>query len=1067
MKKLFLLLILVSPIYGNVCTLLNVPANGPFPAIVNGIDAVGSNSLRFQWTSDISPNAPINSRIRYSTDAQWVANPGVYVYEIQLGSHGVTQSNQPQGWVLTNLIPNTLYHLIGETDQGVSGTPNWCTATPITVTTSVGTPAGTIVKPVLPQVTFQPRPVTTGTNWIYGSNCGTSGTITNKLQDCYTKAQPGDSVTLQAGVIYPALQVTLPSHPSAINLTCSLTGSLCTQTGSAPANGSLIVFSDGAPSPINPAVQYKVINSSGSSFGVSYDGTTPITFLNTGSSPMYMLWDSYENPSYIVTKSDASSSLLPPNGVRLGEDSLNQYLPYMPNLQATDPILNNGGIFAYSKFSIGYYWENVAFSTDSSQASLTPLDPINFNAPIQTGISQNKIVWDQCAIIPALPPSRSTLMLLGGRNLQMTNSFQSGLDFWEPHYYAASLDTVTPTSITFPPFIQSWVVSGGTSGVGQKNQCNNAGGTLTITGGTTSGYIYFYINASCNITAEVPTGLTATTTVPNMAIVSTTTPSFPLVTYTSPSGYTKQVNAAIPLLNIPLTNGLITATNSDMEYPWQYQPGKSSQVYQSGGGVYLSAINKIYFSNNTHIGSELTGVFWADDLTNGTSVCGNVNPCPNQYQAGDMLISKSTMKANNCYLYSASCWNGGNYYYRNMTENKVGARTWSNGNKFGPFSAQVGEGESGLHEVFGSFVGFPNYNDSSNWTFSNNTVYNTASTGITTNGPFALNPIVIPAYPMNNLLIRNNLFINNNGYTNVSPNQPLNSDGHVQYSNSTSCPTGGVTNFSAPGQNQVLSHNTFWGQGGCLALIFAAYGSLNQTTFTDNIFNLVDDPHNPGATVAGTYWNGNGLVNTTCSNPAIGQTLFNCMNGLVFKSNIMLATYKNSWPASLTEYTTSDINSVQSTYYSSYPAFWPNANSLSARANSIGWINYAGNNFNLSASSPYNAGSHVSSDGTDIGVNMTELDAAQGNVSNIRFLNVTSNSATLAFFSADSFACGVDWGTSPFYNGGSLWTRINGTLGTDDARIQSVTLSGLPSHSLVYYRLNCDAQQPTGSIQLP
>ena len=87
----------------------------------------------------------------------------------------------------------------------------------------------------------------------------------------------------------------------------------------------------------------------------------------------------------------------------------------------------------------------------------------------------------------------------------------------------------------------------------------------------------------------------------------------------------------------------------------------------------------------------------------------------------------------------------------------------------------------------------------------------------------------------------------------------------------------------------------------------------------------------------------------------------------------------------------------------------------------------------------------------------------------IRFLNVTSNSATLAFFSADSFACGVDWGTSPFYNGGSSlsWTRINGTLGTDDPRIQSVTLSGLPSHSLIYYRLNCDAQQPTGSIQLP
>lgn len=1055
MKKLILALFLVSPILANVCTPLNVAANGPFPAIVNGIDSVGSTSLRFQWTSDINPNPPVNSRVRYGTSS------GVYTNEVDLGNHGVTLSTQPQGWVLTNLIGGTTYYLKGETDQGVSGTPNWCTGPEVVVTT-LPSPT-TLVMPTLPDVTFQPRPSLTGTHWVYNSNCGTSGTTTVRLQDCYTKAQPGDDITLDPNT-YQALQVTLPSNPNAISISCSLTGSLCTQSGTAPTNGTAIVFSDGAPSPVNPAVQYKVINSSGSSFGVSYDGVNPITFLNTGSSPMYMTWNNFQNPSYIVTKSSANPNNLPPLGVRLGQDSLNQYLPYMPNIQSLDPILNQGSVFAYSKFSIGYYWENITFSTDSSVASATPLDPVTFNAYIQTNISQNKIAWDQCAFIPAAPPSRSTIAIISGSNIQMTNSYQSGLDFWEPHYYATNLNTVTPTTLTFPSFIQSWVIAGGTNGVGQKKSCSNSGGVFTITGGTPSGYIYYYMNADCSIVAQVPTGLTATTTVPNMTIQAVATPSFPQTTYTSVVGFTRQVNSAIPLLNIPITSGLITATNPSMQYPWQFQPGKSSQVYQSGGGIYLSAISHLYFDNNEHVGSELTGVFWADDLTNQTSVCGSTNPCPNQYVAGNLLVSKSTVRANNCFLYSNPCWNGGNYYYRNMGEAKVGRYTKINGNKFGPFSAQVGEGESGLHEVFGSYVGFVNYNDSSDLTYTNNTVYNTASSGLTTNGPFTLNPIVIAPYPMRNLLFKNNLFINNNGYVNVSPNQPLNSDGHVQYSNSVQCPTGGVMNFSAPGENEIVQNNTFWGQGGCLALILASYGTLNQATITNNIFNLVDDPHNPGATVAGTYWNNNGLTNTTCTSPAIGQTLLACMNGTLFKNNIMLATYKNSWPPSLTEYTTSDITNVQTTYYSSsnYPNFWPNANTLNDRANSIGWMGYANNNFRLTSSSSYRSGVL----GYDVGVNQDTLDAAQGNVSNIRVLSVSSTSAVLAFFSADGFTCGVDWGTSPFYNGGSSWARVTGTVGAD-ARIQSITLSGLPAHNLIYYRLNCDAMQPTGTIQLP
>jgi hypothetical protein len=101
----------------------------------------------------------------------------------------------------------------------------------------------------------------------------------------------------------------------------------------------------------------------------------------------------------------------------------------------------------------------------------------------------------------------------------------------------------------------------------------------------------------------------------------------------------------------------------------------------------------------------------------------------------------------------------------------------------------------------------------------------------------------------------------------------------------------------------------------------------------------------------------------------------------------------------------------------------------------------------------------------DVGANIDQLEQHQGKVSNVRALGgSTSTSATIGFLAPDANACGVDWGTTAFYNGSGSWTRVSGSGGQ---RVQTVSLTGLPSHGLIYARVNCQVQQPTLTVQLP
>ena len=129
----------------------------------------------------------------------------------------------------------------------------------------------------------------------------------------------------------------------------------------------------------------------------------------------------------------------------------------------------------------------------------------------------------------------------------------------------------------------------------------------------------------------------------------------------------------------------------------------------------------------------------------------------------------------------------------------------------------------------------------------------------------------------------------------------------------------------------------------------------------------------------------------------------------------------------------------------------------------MGWANPAEQDFRIARSSPYARTTLPTKDGKEVGVDMDELEVAQGKVSNIRVFENTSGSSKVGFLAPDSFACSVDWGTGDFAHGAGRFTRVKSVA---HEREQSVALSGLPPHALIHYRINCAVQQPQGASSI-
>ena len=882
----------------NVCTPLNVPLNGPFPAVVNGIDALDWGVARIQWTSDATGGTPATGqRMQYATAAQWAANPGVYPQTQGMGSVFVNSSTTIQGSVLPNLLPGTTYHVIGQSYQGGA----WCTASDETFTTPAAPVSTVLPNPPAQFLTTTPAmtytPTMNGTHWVYGSNCGGgSSTVAVNLNDCLQRAQPGDDIGLPPGT-YQTTQTYTLTNPNAVQITsCTTNGSTCTVAGTAPANGTQLRFYQ-PPSPINQGVTYKVMNASGSTFRISYDGVNPITLLNTGGSPMfYVVWPLTQ--SYVTIHSTASASQLPPPGVRLGPDSMAQYSPYMPNIQAIDPFQEP--MIAFGALGSYYWFQNIIFSTDPSIGTTKAgngVDPVGFGSYMQTVATDDHIVFNQCAFLPAPPPSRSWFLEWDGSNIGLLNSYVSGFDFWQPAR-VGSASTVTSSSITISPTVYNWVGTGGPAGT--RKSCTYPGGSLNITGGGSGYYLLYMDPTTCGLDAQVTTGITASGT--NVAVSNVASPAYPTYTYTAPPNSGAHVYTGYNVLTVgdgSVTNGSINVGSYNERFGLT---GWSTDL-EGGGGFHVGTGPGPYMTVNNYIQcAGICGMFFSDDMSNGSSPCGWQSACPVQYNIGDVTEQRNTITTNPCYFEGNSCWNGGNYSWRNMDEVKTGIRIWQDGNIWGPYYAQIGQGEcGGSHYEYNGLPNFipitsssgqpyPSYVNSSDWTYTNNTCNAGASAGIYTGLYYYAE---WPNMPIKNIRVHNNLFLNVNGYAQTSPKQPL--QAQVQQSNSLSnCPYGRITQWDGNGQNFDFDHNTVYGEAGCLAVFEGIIPTrATGTNFSNNILNLVSDPGVwSGYTKSGTlYQTYAGLQGGTADVPSCdnlqGTALFACMTNFTWAGNVI------------------------------------------------------------------------------------------------------------------------------------------------------------------------------------
>jgi hypothetical protein len=1040
----------------NSCTPLNSPAYGPFPAVVNGIDAVDWGVARVQWTSTSMPVSL--QRIQFARAAEWTANPGVYPHTQGLQSYApYTTTTTPQGWILSNLLPGTTYHVAGQSYDGNT----WCTAPDVTFTTL---PYPGIVIPQMPAqvANVSSVPTVTGTDYLYGSTCGTSGSVQSRLQDCLNRAQAGDGIGIPPG-LYNTGGLQIPNNPNAVPFT--LTGSTINSTAHGLSNGQLIRFSSDnmyggytTPAPLQSGVTYKVINATANTFQASYDGVTALALTTSGSGNLfYLKWP--PATSYLLMHSTAPGSQLPPPGVRFDPVA---YGSQVPNLQLNDP---NRSIFAPGVFMSYYWFQNIEFSTDptiATQDSGNGVDPPDFAVPVSTNSDNDHIVFNQGAILPAPPPSRSFYLALNGSNIVYTNSVIEGFDFWQI-YRGIQNSSTTATTYTIPAGSVYWVGASGT-----KQSCTVASPqSLTFTGGTVGNFAIWIDPTNCRVNAQLQTGLTASGS--SFTITTVAALNYPTYSWVGPNSTFTLLNV-LPVGTGTVSSGAVSFGDFDMT---------SSQNTESGIGLHVgNGPGPFLIQNNLILGTGVTGTYLSDDITSGTGPCGGVGglpACPPMYNTGDLTERRNTIRANPCYWAGSPCWNGGNYYWRNADEVKQGKNVWQDGNVWGPLYTQIAQGECIVHVTFTAefsySTNFLDYADSSNWNFTNNTCQQTPEIVDSATNYTATSP----TYPLSHLRIHNNLFYQDNAYAQTVNTLPPAFGSVVSYANSQgACPYGKILQIGGAGDDFQFDHNTIYGQGGCQTWFYNQFAVLNSgNVFTNNIFNLVSDPGTWNVYLAtGTLYQSNVSLNpgsSTSDSPNCSgfqaSALFACMNYFTWQNNVVLATWTDSHPGATVDYTNAQITTAAALFPNSPATYFPSAGAtMSDRVKQVSWFNPSNGNFRLSKSSPYISGARASTDGLDVGVDMDALEAAQGKVSNVHTYATTSTSTTIGFLAPDSFGCTVDWGSTNFVSGSGSYTRVANAGGQ---RVQNVPLSALPADSLIYYRVNCAVQQPTGSLKLP
>ncbi len=245
-------------------------------------------------------------------------------------------------------------------------------------------------------------------------------------------------------------------------------------------------------------------------------------------------------------------------------------------------------------------------------------------------------------------------------------------------------------------------------------------------------------------------------------------------------------------------------------------------------------------------------------------------------------------------------------------------------------------------------------------------------------------------------------------------------------------------------EDLIIDHNTIVGNTGSNPALFWLFnGHTEGFQFTNN-FAYID-----GGTQGSTQEGGD--IPTDACSGMHAKALMDCKftPSYNFSNNVLIGNGVTK-------------AQVQS-WYPSLSNYVPSNTALT----SVGWFNCPGSlcasgtpDFHLKSNYCSGCGS-PGSDLRDVGADINALESAQGKVSVPGASNITSNSAVITFDAPDSVGCPIDISStdSMLVNN---FTRVNDPGGP---RVRNITLSGLSSGTVYYYRVNCAVQQPSGQFR--
>jgi len=1023
-----LALICISAATAQTCSPVNLPAvivqGQTFqPAIVNGVDDISYSTVRFQWTSDAAVN-PVNlNRIVYATAAQWAANPGVYPYtSVQVPLYGLNNTTL-QGNVVNNLAPGTIYHMAGQSSTN-NGT-TWCPASQTDTTfTTLAAPA-TIPKPTPPNTFSLTEPTITGTDYTVGVAPCTD------FPTCVSIANPGDGIGIPPGspVVLPGAGYGFSSFKipaAAIAVTPNYSTSTFTAVAHGLTNGEFVHLGSTyyVPSPINPGVTYSIINATANTFQLSQDGSTALPMNDNGVGTIFVVAWPLTQP-YIVIHSTANSANLPPAGVRLDPVA---YGPYLGVIEMSSPGNDVLG-FGFT----GYLWFKDIEITIAPQAiAANETDPQPSGGLIQTGSLADHIVFDQCWFHAAPAPDRIEVAAnWGGTNQAVMNSYIDNIDYWKATNQIPA-STVGANSVTINPGSYYSVGANNT-----KTTCTINSPQSFMVGGAAGSLYVSMPPSTCALTVTASTGMTITGA--GFTVNYSASPNYPV----DASGNFTQL-----LLGSGSWNGTALGYG-DIGGPamltrWGDTESATGWHLDDGPGPFM-------FLNNSFSGEGIIGIY-RDEYT-GAGCSGASTPCPYIYNTIDLTIQRSTIQWDPKYFNTAypavnptPNWNGSWWFGRNAIEIKQGSRALIDGNLIGPVYGGLANGEClDLLTYYGSDnTSLRNTQSTSDIQFSNNTCANSGST-VTMEG-WSLYQYGA-GNPQERIWIYNNLFLNNNGW--LATGSPF-----ENFAQGRGIRIGGD-------ESVTVNHNTFYEQAGSgsssieLALILSGGLDIENNIFSYSMQGAVNG--------FGYDTQGGATSSPVPPNNTQGSALLPYLKAATLANNVFLGTWSTDTPTALVEMTPAQISAAAALYPAS--TYFPQGSTLANRISQTNWFSPAKQNFRLNSQSAYCSGcTHPASDGLDVGANVDALEAAQGKVSNVHVYGVSTNAATIGFLAPDSTGCSVDWGASNFLTGSGSWTRVANSGGT---RVQSVALSGLPSATPIYYRVNCAVMQPSGEFSTP